>query len=93
MLTEPHQSRIGAIKQLPMRGREKKSSRIKIGEVYDCKPTTWESWKYPFRGIVEKVLTNTAVVMIVSTHKSDEALMISLNHRTVVPLKNLEEIE
>lgn len=93
MLTEPHQSRIGAIKQLPFRRSKNKSSKIKIGEVYDCIPTTWESWKYPFRGLVENVLTNSAVVLIISTHESDEGLMEVLKNRTVVPLKNLEEIQ
>lgn len=92
MLTEPHQSRIGAIKELPVRKtRRKKRTKIRVGEIYHCTPFTWESWKYPFRGMVEKILNNSAVVMIVSTHESDEPLMMALHQRTVVPLRNLEE--
>lgn len=92
MLTEPHQSRIGAIKSVPMRRTRKRKPNVQVGEIYHCIPHTWETWKYPFTGLVEKVLNNTAVVTIIATHECDEILAGTLKLKTVIPLKNLEEI-
>lgn len=93
MLTEPHQSRIGAIQELPVNPRRRKrrtKKLIEIGGVYECNTTKIsEAWKYPFLGIVEKIYNNSALVRIVSTRETDDWLVSELKNRTVVPLKSL----
>lgn len=92
MLTEPHQSRIGAIKELPMNRRRKKQrskKSIEIGGVYECDTTREGTWRYSFLGIVEIVYTNSALVRIVSTRESDDHLIDHLKNKTVVSLKNM----
>ncbi|MGM0215034.1 hypothetical protein [Enterococcus sp. AZ109] len=89
MITEPFIGREGAIKNVPIRRKKTKKSNIEIGESYLCYPRDDESWKYPFIGKVEKILTNTAVVRIIATQQEDDHLIDRLNYRTVVVLTRM----
>ncbi|GCF92479.1 hypothetical protein NRIC_03700 [Enterococcus florum] len=89
MLTEPHISRYGGLVAIPRKRTRRKKVKIEIGEVYECTPHSWETWKYPFRAVVERIYTNSAMVLITATHPSDEYLLQQLQNRTVVPLKGM----
>lgn len=89
MITEPFIGREGAIKNVPIRQKRAKNPNVQIGGIYLCYPREGESWKFPFIGEVENILTNTAVVKIIATQKEDDHLIDKLNNRTVVVLTRM----
>ena len=65
----------------------KKKSEIQPGTKVYC--IGGESWKHPFRGIVQFVRENSVVVLIESSHEDDDLLIDELKGKTVVSKKNI----
>lgn len=65
----------------------KKENNIKPGTKVYC--IGRESWKHPFRGVVQYVREKSVVVLIESTHEEDDYLIDELHGKTAISKKNI----
>jgi hypothetical protein len=65
----------------------------KIGQKVEClcsESKRESAWLYPFTGYVARLYERSAIVVIQSTHKRDDHLVIERHGRTVVPFEEME---
>lgn len=90
---ETNKYRKGALSVVDYRKRVMKKGRIEVGKKFICNPLNDHRWNQPFFGIVEFIYNKSATVIITATDQSDDALAASLKGRTVVPFKNMIELD
>lgn len=64
-----------------------------VGTSYICEIEHSDRWQCSFYAEVEKVYRHSALVKIIATHELDDHLLTELNHRTIVPLTGITEVQ
>ncbi|MGX2947178.1 hypothetical protein [Enterococcus alishanensis] len=90
---ETNKYRHGALHTVEPKKRVKKKGKIEVGKKYICKPRKDCKWTHPFFGIVEQIYKNSALVIITATDEVDDYLTVEHKGKTVVPLKNMVELD
>lgn len=89
MLTEPDYNH-GGIASVPTAPRKRRApTKIKIGQEYRCRA---EGFTSPFRGVVEKLYDNTAIVKIENTYECDGEIAKRKDGLAVVRYKDMEMV-
>ncbi len=70
--------------------KTRKKPKVKIGDMVRCEA---EEFIYPFRGYVEKVLSNSAIIRIENTMECDRVTARHKYYLAVAQLKSMEVIE
>ena len=80
----------GLVLDMPTkRPKKRKKAKIKVGDMVRCEA---EEFIYPFRGYVEKILSNSAIIKIENTMKCDKWLAKSKQNLAVARLVDIEPI-
>ncbi|HGF7125882.1 TPA: hypothetical protein ACF3DD_001346 [Enterococcus faecium] len=69
--------------------KTRKKPKFKVGDMVRCEA---EEFIYPFRGYVEKILSNSAIIHIENTMECDKRLAKSKENLAVVRLVDIELI-
>lgn len=75
--------------------RKKRNFVPKIGqevECFNCRSKRGSAWMFPFTGYVTKVYEKSALVVIISTHPTDDSLVVEYKGKTVVSFKELKVV-
>ena len=67
--------------------KTRKKPKVKVGDMVRCEA---EGFIYPFRGYVEKVLSNSAIIRIENTMKCDRS---TAKHKHYLAVARLVDIE
>ncbi|MDE5175137.1 hypothetical protein [Enterococcus faecium] len=70
--------------------KTRKKPKVKVGDMVRCEA---EEFIYPFRGYVEKVLSNSAIIRIENTMECDRVTARHKYYLAVAQLKSMEVIE
>ncbi|EGP5186649.1 hypothetical protein EJW92_11015 [Enterococcus faecium] len=69
--------------------KTRKKAKVEVGDMVRCEA---EGFIYPFRGYVEKVLSNSAIIRIENTMECDKWLAKSKDNLAVARLVDMELI-
>ena len=78
----------GLLLDMPTKNpKTRKKPKVKVGDMVRCEA---EGFIYPFRGYVEKVLSNSAIIRIENTMKCDRS---TAKHKHYLAVARLVDIE
>ncbi|HAR1317382.1 TPA: hypothetical protein IZ315_000192 [Enterococcus faecium] len=80
----------GLILDMPTKNpKTREKPKVKVGDMVRCEA---EEFIYPFRGYVEKILSNSAIIRIENTMECDKLLAKSKENLAVARLVDMEVI-